>query len=33
MLIRTLLCFLVIALAAPAWADTVWLNNGDRLSG
>ena len=33
MLLRTLLCFLVIALAAPAWADTVWLNNGDRLSG
>ncbi|WP_339522917.1 DUF481 domain-containing protein [Pseudomonas sp. EA_35y_Pfl2_R111] len=33
MLLRTLLCSLVLALAVPAWADTVWLNNGDRLSG
>jgi hypothetical protein len=33
MLLRTLLCSLVLALAAPAWADTVWLNNGDRLTG
>jgi hypothetical protein len=33
MLIRTLLCFLVLALTTPVWADTVWLNNGDRLSG
>ena len=23
----------VLLLAWPAWADTVWLNNGDRLSG
>jgi hypothetical protein len=23
----------VLVLAWPAWADTVWLNNGDRLSG
>ncbi|WP_339906802.1 DUF481 domain-containing protein [Pseudomonas guineae] len=33
MLLRTLLCLLIISLAAPVWADTVWLNNGDRLSG
>lgn len=33
MLLRALLCSLIVALAAPAWADTVWLNNGDRLSG
>ncbi|MGB4074323.1 DUF481 domain-containing protein [Pseudomonas sp.] len=33
MLLRTLLFSLVLGLAAPVWADTVWLNNGDRLSG
>ena len=33
MLLRTLLCLLIISLAAPVCADTVWLNNGDRLSG
>jgi hypothetical protein len=33
MLLRTLLCSLVLAAAVPVWADTVWLNNGDRLSG
>lgn len=33
MLLRTLLFLLVLGLAAPVWADTVWLNNGDRLSG
>lgn len=33
MLLRTLLCSLILALAAPVSADTVWLNNGDRLSG
>lgn len=33
MLLRTLLCSLVLVLAAPVLADTVWLNNGDRLSG
>lgn len=33
MLLRTLLCSLVLVLAAPVSADTVWLNNGDRLSG
>lgn len=33
MLLRTLLCSLVFSLSTPVWADTVWLNNGDRLSG
>jgi hypothetical protein len=33
MLLRTLLCSLILGLASPVWADTVWLNNGDRLSG
>lgn len=33
MLLRTLLCSWILGLAAPVWADTVWLNNGDRLSG
>lgn len=33
MLLRTLLFSLLLGLAAPVWADTVWLNNGDRLSG
>ncbi|MBU0901317.1 DUF481 domain-containing protein [Pseudomonas spirodelae] len=33
MLLRNLLCLLSLSLTAPAWADTVWLNNGDRLSG
>ncbi|WP_298187387.1 DUF481 domain-containing protein [uncultured Pseudomonas sp.] len=33
MLLRTLLCLLILGLATSAWADTVWLNNGDRLSG
>lgn len=30
---RLLLVFLLSVLASPLWADTVWLNNGDRLSG
>ena len=33
MLSRTLLCLVVMCLAAPVFADTVWLKNGDRLSG
>lgn len=33
MLLRNLLCLLSLSLTAPVWADTVWLNNGDRLSG
>ena len=33
MLLRTLLIFLSCSLALPTLADTVWLNNGDRLSG
>ncbi|WP_405118916.1 DUF481 domain-containing protein [Pseudomonas leptonychotis] len=33
MLLRTLLCSLILSLSTPVWADTVWLNNGDRLSG
>jgi hypothetical protein len=33
MLLRTLLIFLICSLALPTLADTVWLNNGDRLSG
>lgn len=27
------LCLVLCCLAFPAWADTVWLNNGDRLTG
>lgn len=30
---RVLLALFLSTLAAPLWADTVWLNNGDRLSG
>lgn len=30
---RALGAFLWLGLALPSWADTVWLNNGDRLSG
>jgi hypothetical protein len=33
MLLRTLLALVVVVLALPVQADTVWLNNGDRLSG
>ncbi len=33
MSLRFLLPFLLLALSLPAAADTVWLNNGDRLSG
>ncbi|XLX41356.1 DUF481 domain-containing protein [Ectopseudomonas mendocina] len=30
---RVLVALFLLVLAAPLWADTVWLNNGDRLSG
>ncbi len=30
---RTLLCLALCATATSALADTVWLKNGDRLSG
>lgn len=30
---RVLIAWCLSILAAPLWADTVWLNNGDRLSG
>ena len=30
---RTLLCVTLSALALPSFADTVWLKNGDRLTG
>ncbi len=30
---RALGACLLLGLALPAWADTVWLNNGDRLTG
>ena len=33
MLPRLLLALVLYTLAAPLWADTVWLDNGDRLSG
>lgn len=33
MLLRTLLIFLLCSLTLPALADTIWLNNGDRLTG
>ena len=30
---RTLLCVTLSAIALPSFADTVWLKNGDRLTG
>ncbi|WP_300730105.1 DUF481 domain-containing protein [Pseudomonas sp.] len=33
MLPRTLLCLAVFTVSSPLLADTVWLKNGDRLSG
>ncbi len=33
MWLRSLLLSVFVVLCAPVWADTVWLNNGDRLSG
>lgn len=33
MLLRTLLFSILLGTAMPLWADTVWLNNGDRLTG
>jgi hypothetical protein len=33
MLSRTLLCLAVVSASTPLLADTVWLKNGDRLSG
>ncbi|UVK99833.1 DUF481 domain-containing protein [Pseudomonas sp. B21-048] len=33
MLSRTLLCLAVISASTPLFADTVWLKNGDKLSG
>ncbi|MFC5694026.1 DUF481 domain-containing protein [Pseudomonas sp. GCM10022186] len=33
MLLRSLCALFCSILCAPLWADTVWLNNGDRLSG
>src|SRR5471032_3057753 len=33
MLSRTLLCLAVISASTPLLADTVWLKNGDRLTG
>lgn len=33
MLTRTLLCATLSAVALPSLADTVWLKNGDRLTG
>ncbi|AMB85529.1 peptide chain release factor RF-3 [Pseudomonas agarici] len=33
MLSRILLCLAVFSASTPLLADTVWLNNGDRLSG
>ena len=30
---RLLLCLTTVALSSPALADTVWMKNGDRLSG
>lgn len=33
MWLRSLLLSVFVLLCAPVWADTVWLNNGDRLSG
>ncbi len=33
MLSRTLLCFALTAASTPLLADTVWLKNGDKLTG
>ncbi|MBX8489399.1 DUF481 domain-containing protein [Pseudomonas cichorii] len=33
MLSRTLLCLAITSISTPLLADTVWLKNGDRLSG
>ncbi|WP_147464628.1 DUF481 domain-containing protein, partial [Pseudomonas cannabina] len=33
MLSRTLLCLAITAVSTPLLADTVWLKNGDRLTG
>src|ERR1700759_661879 len=33
MLSRTLLCLAVFSASKPLLADTVWLKNGDKLSG
>ena len=33
MLSRTLLCLAIAAASTPSLADTVWMKNGDRLSG
>ena len=33
MLSRTLLCLAITTISTPLLADTVWLKNGDRLSG
>ena len=33
MLSRTLLCIAIISTSVPVLADTVWLKNGDRLTG
>ena len=33
MLSRTLLCLAVFSASTPLLADTVWLKNGDRLTG
>ena len=33
MLSRTLLCFAVASASTAAFADTVWLKNGDRITG
>lgn len=32
-LMRSILCLLALVQPVLAWSDTVWLNNGDRLSG
>ena len=33
MLSRSLLCLAVLSASTPLLADTVWLKNGDKLSG
>src|SRR5690606_19321671 len=33
MLSRSLLCFVLLFTLVPASADTIWLKNGDRLTG
>ena len=33
MLSRSLLCLAVLGASPPLLADTVWLKNGDKLSG